>query len=304
MARDFYEILGVTRDASEGEITKAYRKLARQYHPDRNPGDKEAEAKFKEIQNAYDTVSDKAKRANYDRYGSAGGPQGSGFGGGGFSGFSGGGFEGGMSPEMIEELLRQFGGAGGGGGFDFGTFGGGPRSRNQRRTRPTAEDVEHNITVPFLTAAKGGKLELSVDGQSVSVNIPAGAKDGQTLRLKGLLPNGANLKLKLQVQDHPYFRREGDDLLVDVPISVSEAILGVKVDAPTLEGGKVAVTVPPGTSSGARLRLRKLGINGGDELVVLKIVVPKKVDARSRELIEEFAKLNPQNPRADSPWGG
>src|SRR5262249_47464701 len=130
------------------------------------------------------------------------------------------------------------------------------------RSRPVAEDVEHDLEVPFMVAAKGGQMDLSVDGQMVGVNVPAGAKDGQTLRLKGLLPSGGNLKLKLQVQPHPYFRREGDDLTVEVPISLSEAVLGGKVDAPTLDGGRVSVTVPPGASSGSRLRLRGLGIKG------------------------------------------
>jgi DnaJ-class molecular chaperone len=300
MARDFYDILGVSKTASEDEITKAYRKLARQYHPDRNPGDKEAEAKFKEIQNAYDVLSDKAKRANYDRFGAAGGPQGSGFGGGGFHGGGFSGFEGAMSPDMIEELLRQMSG-GGGIGFDFGNIGG-SRARSRGRARPAAEDVEHDLNVPFLVAANGGKIDLSVDGQMIGVNVPAGAKDGQRLRLKGLLPGGANLNLRLHVQPHPYFRREQDDLLVEVPISLSEAVLGGKIDAPTLDGGRVSVTVPPGTSTGSRLRLRRLGIKGGDMYVVVRVVVPKNVDERSRELIEEFARHNPQNPRADVPW--
>ena len=129
------------------------------------------------------------------------------------------------------------------------------------------------------------------------MTIPAGAKDGQAIRLKGILPEGGNLKLKLHVEPHPIFRREGDDLLVEVPISVSEAILGGKIEAPTLAGGTVSVTVPPGTSSGARLRLRGQGIAGGNLFVVLKVMVPKGVDGRGRELIEEFARLHPQNPR-------
>jgi DnaJ-class molecular chaperone len=288
-----YEILGVPKNASEADITKAYRALARKYHPDRNPGDKEAEAKFKEIQNAYDVLSDTAKRANYDRFGSPDGARG------GFSGFSGG--SGGISPDMMEEILRQFGGGGGGFNFDFGGFGGGSPRQSRRAARPP-EDVEHDITVPFLTAVTGGKIDLSIDGQAVGVTVPAGAKDGQSLRLKGILPNGGNLKLKLHVEPHPYFRREGDDVAVDVPISLSEAVLGAKVDAPKPDGGTVTVTVPPGTSSGAKLRVRKQGGGGKDLYVVLKVVVPKHIDAKSRELIEEFARLNSQTPRDDVPW--
>ncbi len=291
MASDLYETLGVSRTASDDEITKAYRKLARQFHPDRNPGDKSAETKFKEIQNAYDILSDKAKRANYDRFGSAGGPN-AGFGGG-FSGFGG---EGGMPPN-IEEILRQFGmGGGGPGGFSFESFGGSPRQRSRRRPAQP-EEVEQDITIPFLAAARGDKIDLNVNGTTVGVTIPAGAKDGQAIRLKGILPDGGNLKLKLHVEPHSIFRREGDDLLVEVPISVSEAILGGKVEAPTLAGGTVSVTVPPGTSSGARLRLRGQGIVGGNLFVVLKVMVPKGVDGHGRELIEEFARLYPQSPR-------
>jgi curved DNA-binding protein len=298
MASDPYEILGVSKTATTDEITKAYRKLARQYHPDRNPGDKAAEAKFKEIQNAYDVLNDPAKRANFDRFGSPEGARGSGYGG--FSNFGGN-----ATPEDIQDLLRNFMGGGGGEGmnFDFGPFGQTTSQRGRRRTRHAEpEDVEREITIPFLTAACGGKLDLDIDGKVVGVTIPAGAKDGQSLRLKGLLQGGANLKLKLLVPPHPYFRREGDDLMVDVPISISEAVLGAKIDVPTLEGGTATVTVPPGASSGNKLRLRGLGIAGGDLFAVLKVVVPKKIDDRSRELMEEFAKLNPQSPRAGAPW--
>ncbi|MFL5340265.1 MAG: DnaJ domain-containing protein [Gemmataceae bacterium] len=293
MARDLYEILGVSRTASDDEITKAYRKLARQHHPDRNPGDKQAESRFKEIQNAYDVLSDKAKRANYDRFGSASGPN-PGFGGagGGFSGFSGGGV-----PPDIEDILRQFGMGGAPGGFSFESFGGAPRGRSRRREPPPSEEMEQEITIPFLVAARGDKIDLNIDGTPVGVTIPAGAKDGQAIRLKGILPNGGNLKLKLHVEPHPQFRREGDDLLVEVPISVAEAILGGKIDAPTLSGETVVVSVPPGTSSGARLRLRGKGIAGGNLFVIVKVMVPKGVDGRGRELIEEFARLYPQNPR-------
>src|SRR5882724_7210669 len=162
MPRDMYETLGVPKTASEADITKAYRALARKYHPDRNPGDKEAETKFKEIQNAYDVLSDTAKRANYDKFGSPDGAKG-GFGG--FSGYSGG--TGGIPPDMMDEILRQFGG--GGINFDFGGFSGGPR--RSRRASPPPEDVEHEIAVPFLTAVTGGPIDLNVDGQAVNIQI-------------------------------------------------------------------------------------------------------------------------------------
>lgn len=307
--RDPYEVLGVARSATDEEITKVYRKLARQYHPDRNPGDKEAEAKFKEIQNAYDILSDKTKRANFDRFGSPNGPQGTGFGG--YGGFSGGS---GQMPEDLQEFLRQASAGGGGFSFNFGDlgdfaqfFGGGmPRARTGRgrrqRVQMPAEDVEHEVRIPFVTAARGGKLDLNINGTIVSVTVPAGAREGQKMRLSNVLPGGGNVLLKLQIEPHPYFRREGDDLLVDVPISIAEAVLGGKVDVPTLDGGRASATVPPGTSSGAKLRLRGLGIAGGDLFAVLKIVVPKNLDARSKELFEEFVKKNPQNPRSDVGW--
>ncbi len=298
MARDPYEVLGVSKSATADEIKKAYRKLAHRYHPDRNPGDREAEEKFKEVQNAYDILSDPAKRANYDRFGSPDGAKGSSFGG--FSGFGGN-----VSAEDIQDLLRQMGmnfGTGGF-GFEFDFPSAGPKSRRQQRVRwEEAEDVEREIPVPFLTAARGGKIDVMVDGHEIAVNVPAGAKDGQVLRLKGVLGDGASLKLRLKVQPHPYFRREGDDLLVDVPITLAEAVLGGKVDVPMLDGSTVSVNIPPGTSSGARLRLKRQGIAGGDLYVVVKIVVPKNIDSRSRELIEEFNRLNPLNPRADTPW--
>ena len=315
MPRDYYETLGVKRDATDEEIKKAYRKLARQYHPDRNPGDKQAETKFKEIQDAYDVLSDKPKRAQYDQFGFAG-P------GGGFAGagagqgpgsytfhFGGGGPEGfdtqGMDPQQAAEIFSQlFGGRGGGaGGLDMGDlFGRRGRGTRGRRQAPPAQDVEAEVTIPFLTAAQGGSVDLTVGGHELSVKIPAGVESGQTLRLAGQAPGGGNLLLKLRVEEHPYFRREGKDLILEVPLSLPEAVLGARVDVPTLDGTRLTVKVPPGTSSGSRLRLRGKGIKGGDQYIEIKVAVPAPKDERSRELIEEFAKLNPQNPRADLPW--
>jgi DnaJ-class molecular chaperone len=310
MARDLYEVLGVPRDASDAQITKAYRKLARENHPDRNPGDKQAEARFKEIQSAYDVLSDKAKRGQYDRFGHVGGP-GAGPGPGGPGGFhfnfgnggpGAGGFQS-VDPEMFEELLRGFGGGGGLGDL----LGGGraPRGRGGRRARTaTPEDVETEVNVPFLTAAQGGNIDLMVGDRVLGVKVPPGAEDGQTLRVAGQAPGGGDLRVKLRVQPHPYFRREGkNDVALDVPVSLPEAVLGGKVEVPTPDGSRLVVKVPPGTSSGARIRLRGKGIAGGDQFLVIKVMVPAPADDRSRELIEEFAKLNPQNPRGGGPWG-
>lgn len=295
MPRDYYEVLGVPRNASEADIKKAYRKLARQHHPDRNPGNKQAEARFKEVQEAYDVLYDKNKRAVYDRFGfsapGAGGqgpfrPEGGGPGGFEFQG---------VNPEDLESILGAFGGGG------FGEmFGRRPRGRG-RGARPP-QSVEAEAGIPFLTAALGGTVSLSVDGRTIELRVPAGVEEGKKLRLAGQGPGGGDLLVRVKIEPHPYFRREGKNVILEAPISVTEAVLGAKVDVPTLDGTHLTVTVPPGTSSGARLRLRGKGIAGGDQFIEIKIVVPKSHDARSRELIEEFARHNPQNPREHVPW--
>jgi DnaJ-class molecular chaperone len=302
MPGDYYETLGLQRNASEEDIKKAYRKLARQHHPDRNPGDKQAEAKFKEVQEAYDVLTDKTKRAQYDRFGRVGPDGGFGGGPGGGRGQTfhwggpGGGFEQ-MDPSQAADLFSQiFGGAAGMEGVS-----GGQTRRRGRRPQPPPE-VESEVTIPFEIAALGGSVNLQVDGRELSVKIPAGVREGQSLRLQGQGPGGGNLRLLLRIQPHPYFRREDKNIILEVPLSVAEAVLGTKVDVPTLDGSKLSVKVPAGTSSHARLRLRGKGIAGGDQFIEIKIVVPTAKDARSRELIEEFARLNPQNPRAGLPW--
>lgn len=304
MARDYYEILGVKREASEDEIKKAYRKLARQFHPDRNPGDKQAEVKFKEVQDAYDVLSDKTKRTNFDRFGTAepqAGPGGGRRGPGGSTfnwGGSGGDFQE-IDPSQAADLFRQVFGGGGDAGDIFGRATRG--ARGNRRAAP-AQEVESEVTVPFLTAAQGGSVTLQIDNRELAVKIPAGIDEGQSLRLQRQAPGGGDLKLKIHIQPHPYFQREENNIIIEVPISLSEAVLGAKVDVPTLDGTKLSVKVPPGTSSGSRLRLRGRGIKNGDQFIEIKIVVPAPVNDRSRELIEEFAKLNPQNPRANLSW--
>jgi curved DNA-binding protein len=310
MPRDYYETLGVKRDASDDEIKKAYRKLARQHHPDRNPGDKQAEARFKEVQDAYDVLSDKNKRAQYDRFGFAGpaggfpggGPGGPTFhwGGGGPEGFQ---FEG-LDPQQAAEIFGQlFGNRGMGGMEDMGDpFGRRPAGPGKRRRAAPAADVQAEVSIPFLTAALGGSVDVTVDGSNLSIKIPAGVEDGKVLRLAGQAPGGGNLLLKLRVEKHPFFQREGNDVILQVPLSLPEAVLGTKVDVPTLDGTKLTVKVPPGASSGTRLRLRGKGIKGGDQFIEIKVVVPAAKDERSRELIEEFARLNPQSPRDHTGW--
>jgi DnaJ-class molecular chaperone len=310
MARDYYEVLGVKRSASEDEIKKAYRKLAREHHPDRNPGDKKAEARFKEIQEAYDVLSDKTKRSQYDRFGRVG-PDG-GFGGGpGGSTFrwgtgGPGGFQE-VDPAEAADLFRQMFGGGLGGGFGGmenveEMLGRGSRRGGRGRRAQPPPEAESEVTIPFLTAALGGSISIQVDGRELSVKIPPGVSDGQVLRLQGQGPGGGNLRLKLRIQPHPYFRREGNDIILETPISVAEAVLGAKIDVPTIDGSRLTVKVPPGTSSGARLRLRGKGIAGGDQFIEIKVVVPSSVDDKSRQLIEEFSRLNSENPRSGLGW--
>jgi DnaJ-class molecular chaperone len=299
MPTDYYDTLGVKKGASEDEIKKAYRKLARQYHPDRNPGDKQAEGKFKEVQQAYDVLSDKKKRAQYDQFGTAE-P------GAGFSGFGGGPGQGGTTFRWQtgdgadfdpSDILSQVFGGGMGGGF-------GRRGRGSGRARqaPAAEAYETEVSIPFTTAALGGSIDLRIDGRELTVKIPPGMEDGKKLRLQGQAPGGGDLEVLIHVQPHPYFRREGKNIILEVPLSLPEAVLGTKVDVPTLDGTHLSVKIPPGTSSGTRLRLRNRGINGGDQYIETKVVVPGPHDNRSKELIEEFGRLNTQNPRAGLGW--
>jgi curved DNA-binding protein len=309
MPRDYYEVLGVPKNASADEVKRAYRKLARQHHPDRNPGDKQAEQRFKEIQEAYDTLSDKNKRAQYDRFGHAG-PEG-------FGGFrTGRGGGGGFSAEEVDlnDILRQFGmggaeGMGGAGPFgDFAEMFARARTaeagagRRGRRAAPPAEPVEHEITIPFLTAALGGKVPLRVGDRAIDLKVDPGTDDGERRKLRGVGPNGEDVVVKYKVEPHPYFRREGRDVILEVPLTVAEAALGTKVEVPTVRGERLIVPVKAGTSSGARVRLKGQGIDGGHQYLEVKVVVPPTLDARSRELLQEFARLNPQDPRAGLPW--
>lgn len=291
MPRDYYDVLGVARNASEDDIKKAYRKLARQYHPDRNPGDKAAEAKFKEVQEAHDVLGDKAKRANYDQFGFAGAP-GGGMPSGGMppGGFPFGGGSGTIDMDDLGSLFEQ-----------FGMGRGGSRRSRSRRAEPPAP-AEAKASIPFLTAAAGGTVQLSINGTKVDLKIPAGVEDGKKLRLAGQGPGGGDLYLELQVEPHAYFKREGGNIVLEVPISVPEALLGTAVDVPTIDGQHLTVKIPHGTSSGARLRLRGKGIAGGDQFIEVKVVVPKATDDRTRELAEELARLHPQHPRAKLGW--
>lgn len=303
MPRDYYEVLGVPKSATPDQIKKAYRKLAQQYHPDRNPGDKAAEAQFKEVNEAHEVLSDAKRKQMYDQYGHAGAA-------GGFphspNGFPNWGAPGGgpqVDPRAAQELFEQFMG-GQAGGFDANDFFGPRPGRRGARRRPEPPPVqEHEITVPFDVAANGGTVSLAVGGKTIDVKIPAGFEDGKKLRLPAAATGSVDVLLTVRVAPHAYFRREGSDVLLDVPISLSEAVLGGSVEVPTVSGDRLTVKVPAGTSGGGRVRLRGKGIKGGDQYLVFQVAIPKGIDAESRGLIEEFARRNPADPRANVSWG-
>jgi len=305
MAEDHYQTLGVPRTASAEDIRKAYRELARKYHPDLHPDDDAAKEKFKKVQNAFDVLNDSSKREMYDRYGSSfegvggAGPGGGPFpGGGGFPGGGAGGFGGGEI-----DLESLFGGAGG-----FAEMFGGARGKASRgRRRPAqvpGEDVTARIQIPFRLAIDGGKTDVRLDRagtpETITVTIPQGLPDGSRMRLRGQGLPGANggpagdLVLQVGVDPHPVFRRDGDTLEVALPVTLSEAIAGAKVDVPT-PWGTIALRIPPGTSSGRRLRAGGMGVrhaNGakGDLIAEVQVGVPDVTDAAIRDQLLEAAR--------------
>jgi DnaJ-class molecular chaperone len=327
MSEDYYKVLGVDRGASADDIQKAYRKLARKYHPDLNPDDKAAQKRFKEVQQAYDVLSDDKKRKMYDQFGPAFEQVGQGAGAQ-WSGqvppefqqfdfgrvFTGGGAGGeGPLPPDLQDLLRQF--TAGGGGFQFGGQTG--RRRSRRTPGQPGADVRHEVEVPFRTAVTGGEVSLRVvrpgrKTETLSVRIPAGIEDGKTIRLRGQgepSPNDGppgDLLITVHVAAHPHFRRDGSDLIVRVPVTLAEAALGAKVDVPTPHG-TISLKVPPGTSSGTRLRAKGQGIKkedgtAGDLYAEILIAIPKQIDDDSAEAIRKLAGPWKLDPRGDLEW--
>jgi DnaJ-class molecular chaperone len=310
-ANDYYKTLGVSKSASADEIRKAYKKLSKKYHPDANK-DEEAPERFKQVQEAYDVLQDPQKRKQYDQFGQVfpgGGPHGQPFPWGGGTPGSG---PGGAGPIDLSDLF------GGGGQVDLeqifgGAFGGGAGRRQSRRAPRRGEDVEVDVEIPFQIAVEGGNYDLSLDRggkpERLSVRIPAGVDMGSVVRLAGQgHPGGSgglagDLLVRIRVAAHPWFRREKNNLLVDVPVTVTEAALGARVEVPTLSEGRVVVTIPPGTSSGAKLRLRGKGVldrhtkERGDQFAVVKIIVPRNPGERAVELLKELARIEPQSPR-------
>ncbi|GAB2460815.1 DnaJ C-terminal domain-containing protein [Xylanimonas ulmi] len=312
--KDFYSALGVAKDADDAAIKKAYRKLARQYHPDQNQGDAKAEAKFKEIGEAYAVLSDAEQRKQYDAIRTmagggarfqAGGP---GAGGGGFEDIFGAMFGGGAPGDSrvrystaggggFEDILgSMFAGAGAGAGGGRG-FGGGRRAGFQAPEK--GADLAAETTLPLRTAVQGATVELTVDGKKVTTRIPAGVNDGQKLRIRGKgRPGGAggaagDLVITVHVGAHPVFTLSGRDLRASAPVTFAEAALGAQIEVPTLGGDTVRLKVPAGTPSGRVLRVKGRGVTTpkgtGDLLVTVQVVVPQKLSKKAKEALEAFA---------------
>ena len=302
---DYYTILGVSRSASAEDIRKAYRKLARENHPDAKKDDPQAAQRFQQIQEAYDVLGDATKRSQYDQYGpdfvhaaaAAAAARAGGF------------RPGGRPGQQPVDFGDYFGGSGGV-EFDFSDlFGGGGPGRGSRRPSRGA-DIQAKVSIPFETSVRGGTVDVRVEqnGQfsTLGVKIPAGIQPDAVIRLAGQgeksLRGGASgdLLLTVAVQPHPIFRRDGRDLIMDLPLSPAEAVLGAKVEVPTLSEGPVLMTVPPGTSSGMKLRLRGKGVldaaskETGDQFCVIKIVVPARP---SEELQNLYRQLQPLEPK-------
>lgn len=308
--KDFYALLNVSRTASPEDLKKAYRKLAMKYHPDKNPGDKKAEETFKQISEAYEVLSDPKKRDMYDQFGFAGGNPGAGGAGagagfGGFRGGFGGGSAGSTGPDPFQDIFGDL----------FGEAFGGPRGGFRQQRRDRGADLRYTLNVTFEESALGAEKTISFirqrngrdDTAKLQIKVPAGVKQGQRLRLsnEGDLPAGSqragDLFVIINVQDHTLFRRDEDDVLLDVPVSYVDAILGTQLEVPTLNG-KASLKIPMGTHTGQTFRLKGKGFphaggfGSGDMLIRVMVDTPSHIEGRQKELLEELAKMSPETP--------
>jgi len=303
MADDLYSVLGVAKTAKPEDITKAYRKLAKKLHPDLNPGDKSAEERFKRITAAYDILGDEEKRGRYDR----------------------GEIDASGQETPQQRYYREYAGGAEGaryrstagyediGAFSdlfgdlFGERGGMRGATGGRRFSMRGQDAQYRLEVGFLDAVNGTKTRITLpDGGTLDVTIPPGVTDGQVLRLKGKGGPGlgegeaGDALIEIGVRPHPVFKREGDDIVVEVPITFDEAVLGGKVEVPTI-GGRVSVTVPPGANTGQTLRLKGRGVKSkgaaGDQLVRLSVVLPERIDEDLKGLAEKWRQGHSYDPR-------
>lgn len=307
--KDYYSVLGVNRQASADELKKAYRKLAMKYHPDKNPGDKQAEEKFKEVNEAYDVLSDPKKKQIYDQFGHAGFAGGPGPRPGGFENY--GGFGAGFDPrqgnqDAFQDMFSDF----------FGEFfTGDPSGRRGFRQGSRGADLRYTLTITLEEAATGGEKRISFvrqkgekeDSAKLSITVPAGVKAGQRLKLRGEgdTPPGSakpgDLYVIINFQDHPLFKRKDNDVLMEMPVSFVDALLGTQLEVPTLTG-KAMLTIPPGTHPGQIFRLKGKGfpdIGGyapGDMLIKIVVDVPSTVSEEERQALEKLRKTSSTSP--------
>lgn len=301
MARDPYQTLGLGKGADIKDVKAAYRKLARDFHPDLHPGDVNAENRFKEVSAAYDFLSDAEKKAQYDR----------------------GEIDATGAPTMARGFYRQHADGEPGTRYhdpreffqDMGAesifadlFGG--RAGAGRRTSMRGGDVRTRLEIDFLDAVKGGSQEVELPtGTRLKITIPPGSHDGKVLRLKGQGQPGiggggrGDLHVELAVREHPVFRREGEDIHADVPITLPEAVLGGRIEVPTIDG-PVTMTVPKGSNTGSRLRLRGKGVphehgRRGDQYITLQVMLPDRPDAELEELVRDWAARHPYHVRRE-----
>ncbi len=303
--RNPYEVLGVPRSTTLADIKKKYRSLAKENHPDRKPGDKAASDCFKEINAAYDIVGDEAKRTRFDKgeidadgrervhagFNPAGGAGGRPAGFGGFTGRDQRFEDMGMSFNFDDLFAAFRGGAGGGAGAAAGAG---------RQAAPEPATVgEFEMEVEFLDATRGATKRITADGRSFDVSIPAGVEDGQTIRMHD---KDVDLRILVSVKAHPFFARKGEDILLDLPVTVVEAVRGAKVEVPTIHG-TVTLNIPPGSNTGTLLRLKGQGVRkkgkkeGGNQVARLQVTLPDEIDGDVEESLLKWEMRHPYDPR-------